>query len=62
MTYDVPTDYEEGEILEDRFHGEYGTNMYVPGIREWARDMRVPWYIAEMRNCISGSQSTHKQS
>ena len=35
---------------DDLFWGEYGTNVHVPGISEWVRDMRTPWWVAQMRN------------
>ncbi len=37
---------------DNPFFGEYGTNHCIPGIRQWVRDMRTPWYIAEMRNDV----------
>ena len=36
---------------DDPFFGEYGTNMHIPGIAQWVQDMRIPYWIAEMRNC-----------
>jgi len=36
---------------DDPFFGEYGTNTHIPGIAQWVQDMRVPYWIAEMRNC-----------
>ena len=32
------------------FAGEYGTNFAIPGFLQWVQDMRVPWWIATMRN------------
>lgn len=36
---------------DDPFFGEYGTNTHIPGIAQWVQDMRIPYWIAEMRNC-----------
>ena len=51
LVTEVPEDFGP-----DPFFGEYGTNMYIPGIREWARDMRLPWWVVEMRNSVFNPQ------
>ena len=30
--------------------GEYGTNFAIPGFTDWVRDMKVPWWVADLRN------------
>ena len=29
--------------------GEYGTNFAIPGFTDWVRDMKVPWWVADLR-------------
>ena len=47
LTYEPPAPtYDDA----DPFWGEYGTNARIPGISQWVKDMRIPYWIAEMRN------------
>jgi hypothetical protein len=34
---------------QDSFFGQYGTNKNIPGIQQWVKDMRTPWWLADMR-------------
>lgn len=33
----------------DRWDGEYGSNFAIPGFTDWVRDMKVPWWVADLR-------------
>ena len=45
----------EGKMQE--FWGEYGTNHCLPNMHTWAKEMRVPWHIATLRNDLSTIQT-----
>lgn len=32
-----------------RWDGEYGSNFAIPGFTDWVRDMKVPWWVADLR-------------
>lgn len=38
-----------GDVKEDTFWGEYGTNHDIPNMALWVRDVRTPWIIASLR-------------
>ena len=33
-----------------QWDGEYGSNFAIPGFTDWVRDMKVPWWVADLRN------------
>ena len=49
----VNDEIEDGEIVEDPFWGQYGTNMHVPNITDFARDIRLPWIVTCIRSDFS---------
>ena len=32
-----------------QWDGEYGSNFAIPGFTDWVRDMKVPWWGADLR-------------
>ena len=38
----------------DVWSGEYGTNFAIPGFLLWVRDMKLPYFIAEIRGAYVG--------
>ncbi len=38
----------------DVWSGEYGTNFAIPGFLLWVQDMKLPYFIAEIRGAYVG--------
>ena len=40
--------------MDDGWEGEYGSNFAIPGFRCWVRDMKVPWWVGDLRGSYLG--------
>ena len=40
--------------------GEYGSNFLIPGFCDWVRDMKIPWWVADLRNSFQLRRVSHE--
>ena len=46
----------------DRWDGEYGSNFAIPGLTLWVRDMKIPWWLADLRSSYLNTGSVAHKS
>ena len=46
----------------DRWDGEYGTNFAIPNFTLWVRDMKIPWWLADLRGSYLNAASVADKS
>ena len=49
-------------LFMDRWDGEYGSNFAIPGLTLWVRDMKIPWWLADLRSSYLNTGSVAHKS